>query len=218
MEQIERFIAGFRHFRRHYFENAPQLYRKLREGQRPDCMLIGCSDSRVDPMLLFNCAPGDIFIMRNVANLVPPSGTAGPQGVLAAIEYAVRRLRVSHVIVLGHSHCGGIQALMHQSDDAPATHGDGAHHLEQWIDVAVPVREHSLATMPDADDEARCRACEQASILASLDNLRAMECVRQRMAEGTLHVHGWYFDLEAGALLAWEPQAGRFQPIEQAPL
>ncbi|MBR6975494.1 MAG: carbonic anhydrase, partial [Ottowia sp.] len=97
MKHIDRLISGFRHFRGHYFENAPQLYRQLREGQRPGCMLIGCSDSRVNPVQLFDCAPGDIFIQRNVANLVPPPGSAGPQGVLAAIEYAVSHLLVSHV-------------------------------------------------------------------------------------------------------------------------
>lgn len=215
MEHIERIISGFRHFRQHYFENAPQLYQQLREGQRPGCMLIGCSDSRVNPVQLFDCAPGDIFIQRNVANLVPPPGSVGPQGVLAAIEYAVRHLLVPHVVVLGHSQCGGIQALMQRAGTAPATHEGCGQHLERWIDMAAPVRERVLARLPHASHGERCRACEQESILASLDNLRAMECVRQRCAEGTLHLHGWYFDMDAGELLAFSPQAGGFQPINK---
>ena len=216
MEHIERLKTGFRHFRAHYFENAPQLYRQLREGQRPGCMLIGCSDSRVNPVQLFDCAPGDIFIQRNVANLVPPPGSAGPQGVLAAIEYAVSHLRVSHVVVLGHSNCGGIQALMQRAGSAPAAHEGCGQHLERWINMAAPVRERVLARLPHASDGERCRACEQESILASLENLRALECVRQRMAEGALQVHGWYFDMDAGELLAFSPQAGSFQPSGKA--
>ncbi|MBQ9578300.1 MAG: carbonic anhydrase, partial [Ottowia sp.] len=193
------------------------LYRHLREGQRPGCMLIGCSDSRVNPVQLFDCAPGDIFIQRNVANLVPPPGSAGPQGVLAAIEYAVSHLLVSHVVVLGHSNCGGIQALMRRVQGELAVHeGCCGQHLERWIDMAAPVRERILARLPHASDGERCRACEQESILASLDNLRALECVRQRMAEGALQVHGWYFDMDAGELLAWQPQSGCFQSIGRA--
>ncbi len=222
MDQIERFIGGFRHFRRHYFENAPQLYNRLKDGQNPNCLVIGCCDSRVNPVHLFDCEPGEIFIMRNVANLVPPQGSDGPQGVLAAIEYAVCGLHVSDAIVLGHSHCGGIQALMqrgsaaaHGQKEGRDAHG-GGQHLERWLDVAEPVRQRILAQMPAASEQERCRACEQAAILASLENLRAMDCVRERMAAGALRLHGWYFDLEAGQLHTWSPRAGAFLATDQA--
>ncbi|MBR6975459.1 MAG: carbonic anhydrase, partial [Ottowia sp.] len=115
---------------------------------------------------------------------------------------------------LGHSSCGGIQTLMGRAQGEPAVHEDCCgQHLERWIDMAAPVRERILARLPHASDGERCRACEQESILASMENLRALECVRQRMAEGALQVHGWYFDMDAGELLAFSPKVGSFQPI-----
>ena len=113
MRDIERFIDGFQRFQYQYYEAAPSLYRNLRDGQHPSTLLIGCCDSRVDPAMLLGCDPGDIFTVRNVANLVPPADRdQGHHGVLAAIQFAVDQLKVGRIIVLGHAHCGGIRALM----------------------------------------------------------------------------------------------------------
>lgn len=210
MGDIERFIGGFQRFQQQYYEQAPALYRNLRDGQHPSTLLIGCCDSRVDPAMMLGCDPGDIFAVRNVANLVPPtSADRGLQGVLAAIQFAVEQLRVSRVIVLGHAHCGGIRALMERR-----TRSDGeTDYLERWMDIAEPARHQVLRQMPDATDAERRRACEQASILISLRNLEELPFVRRAVQAGDLTLHGWYFDLVAGALLAYSPRADAFLPM-----
>ncbi|KRC68236.1 Carbonic anhydrase 1 [compost metagenome] len=210
MGDIERLIDGFQRFQQQYYEDAPSLYRNLRDGQHPSTLLIGCCDSRVDPAMLLGCDPGDIFTVRNVANLVPPaSKDRGLQGVLAAIQFAVEQLQVSRIIVLGHAQCGGIRALMERR-----IRGDGeTDYLERWMDIAEPARERVLRQMPAASDAERRRACEQASILISLRNLEDLPFVRRAVEAGGLTLHGWYFDLVAGALLAYSPRADTFLPI-----
>lgn len=210
MRDIERLIDGFQRFQQQYYEDAPSLYRNLRDGQHPSTLLIGCCDSRVDPAMLLGCDPGDIFTVRNVANLVPPaSKDRGLQGVLAAIQFAVEQLQVSRIIVLGHAQCGGIRALMERR-----TRRDGeTDYLERWMDIAEPARERVLRQMPQASEAERRRACEQASILISLRNLEDLPFVRRAVEAGGLSLHGWYFDLVAGALLAYSPRADTFLPI-----
>ena len=213
MRDIERFIDGFQRFQYQYYEAAPSLYRNLRDGQHPSTLLIGCCDSRVDPAMLLGCDPGDIFTVRNVANLVPPADRdQGHHGVLAAIQFAVDQLKVGRIIVLGHAHCGGIRALM----ERPAGAAGEPDYLNRWMDIAEPARQRVLNQMPDAPDAERRRACEQASILISLRNLESLPSVRRALEAGTLTLHGWYFDLVAGALLAYS-QRGRL-PAHRLPL
>ncbi|KOF54135.1 MULTISPECIES: carbonic anhydrase [unclassified Achromobacter] len=210
MRDIERFIDGFQRFQRQYYEAAPSLYRNLREGQQPGTLLIGCCDSRVDPAMLLGCDPGDIFTVRNVANLVPPPDRdQGHHGVLAAIQFAVEQLRVSRIIVLGHAQCGGIRALMAR----PQGRSAGEDYLNRWMDIAEPARARVLRQMPDAPEAERRRACEQASILISLRNLQALPCVDRAAQAGGLTLHGWYFDLMSGALLAYSQRADAFLPM-----
>lgn len=214
MKKIENLIDGFLRFQQHYFEEAPELYRSLCEGQHPSTLVIGCCDSRVEPAMLLGCDPGDIFTVRNIANLVPPPNPdIGPQGVLAAIQFAVEDLEVESIIVLGHSHCGGIRALM----SGRAAQGRPADFVSRWIGIAEPARERVVGRLPSASDDDRHRACEQASILISLQNLRRMESVSARLAAGTLQVHGWYFDLVAGSLLSYSADADAFLPILCSP-
>ncbi|MGY6271520.1 carbonic anhydrase [Achromobacter denitrificans] len=229
MRDIERLVDGFQRFQQQYYEDAPSLYRSLREGQHPSTLLIGCCDSRVDPAMLLGCDPGDIFTVRNVANLVPPSNTdRGLQGVLAAIQFAVEQLQVNRIIVLGHAHCGGIRTLMDRGlrgagngtgddagNDAAKHAGNGGEpdYLERWMDIAEPARRRVLQQMPDASTAERRRACEQASILISMRNLEELPFVRRAVQSGSLTLHGWYFDLVAGALLAYSARADAFLPI-----
>lgn len=210
MKKIENLIDGFARFQQHYFEESPELYRGLCEGQRPSTLVIGCCDSRVDPAMLLGCDPGDIFTIRNMANLVPPPNRdMGPQGVLAAIQFAVEDLRVESIIVLGHSQCGGIKALMAGRADA----GRPGDFVSHWMSIAEPARERVMRQLPQAGENERHRACEQASILISLKNLRSMESVRARLEDGSLSLHGWYFDLVVGSLRAYSPDADAFIPI-----
>lgn len=210
MHDIERFIGGFKKFQQRYFDLQPSLYMRLRNGQRPRTLLIGCCDSRVDPALLLGCDPGDIFTVRNLANLVPPYGRTSPhQDVLAAIQYAIEQLQVERVIVLGHSQCGGVRALLEQQFPTD----DEAGMIGRWLGIAMPARNQVLRQMPQADVDQQRRACEQASILVSLKNLESLSSVRHRLEQTAITLHGWYFDMEAGALLAYSPRADAFLPL-----
>ncbi|HUH60997.1 MAG TPA: carbonic anhydrase [Candidimonas sp.] len=210
MHDIERFIVGFKKFQQRYFDQQPSLYTLLRDRQRPRTLLIGCCDSRVDPALLLGCDPGDIFTVRNVANLVPPyGGGASHQGVLAAIQFAVEQLQVGRVIVLGHSQCGGIRALVEQE----YTTDDEAGVIGRWLSIAAPAREQVMRRLAHGDTGDQRRACELASILVSLKNLESFSCVRQRLDRMAITLHGWYFDMDAGELLAYSARADAFLPL-----
>nr|WP_184041861.1 carbonic anhydrase [Chitinivorax tropicus]MBB5020472.1 carbonic anhydrase [Chitinivorax tropicus] len=209
MQDIERFLNGFRQFQQKYFVDQPALFDDLRQGQHPATLLIGCCDSRADPALLMGCDPGDIFTIRNVAALVPPleHGTTN-QGVSAAIEFAVCGLNVSRIIVLGHAYCGGIRALMQGGG-----HLTPQGFLTRWVNIAKPAREHVLKDPHLTSPEARQKAAELASILVSLENLLTFPWVKAKVESGQLSLHGWYFDIEQGALLAYSPRRGTFLPV-----
>ena len=208
MKDIPRFLAGFKNFQRTYFCGDNELFSDLKEAQKPKALVIACSDSRVDPAILTGCEPGDMFVVRNVANLVPPyEKTPGNHGVSAAVEYAVRVLGVEHVIVLGHSCCGGIQALM-----APDREALG-EFIAPWVSIADAALDEVVRDLRGKPEPVRQRACEQASILVSLENLLTFPWLRDRVAAGGLYLHGWYFDLDKGELLSYLPQTRTFEPL-----
>lgn len=198
---VGRLLAGMRAFRATYYEQRPEPLRKLVDsGQRPEILIIACSDSRVDPAILTNAEPGDLFVVRNVANLVPPyvaDGTA--RGTSSAIEFAVRDLGVRHVIVLGHSRCGGIQALISHN----AGQQLGRDFIAPWVSMVA----HICAQVPRGPDmtgnpDRQARQIGQRAILASLGNLHAFPWIEERIRAGTLDLRGWWFDLENGELWA----------------
>lgn len=214
MQDIERFIRGFSRFQQR-FMSEPVVRASLRDGQHPSTLVIGCCDSRVDPALLTGCAPGDLFVVRNIANLVPPCTADASAGVSSAIEFAVCGLEVARVVVLGHARCGGIRALMSGKRVT-----DETDFVARWMRIAEPVREEVLRALPHKHDDARCRAAEQASILHSLDNLMTYPWLRRRVEAGKVALHGWYFDIETGSLLAYSPRKQEFlnlvQPLDAA--
>jgi len=196
---INRLIAGFKVFRESYYDQQPEFYRSLVEkGQSPDVMVIACSDSRVNPSIIAKAEPGELFIVRNVANLVPPyQPDSHYHGTSAAVEFAVRDLSVKHIIVLGHSHCGGIKCLCTGHEDA-----QNREFINDWISIVENARDDSL------DGEAQLRHVERQAVKVSLSNLLSFPWVRSRVEDGSLELHGWCFDLEAGALLAHDPNEG----------
>lgn len=211
MSSPEQLIEGFARFREQHFVKDDALYRELVEqGQTPRIMVVACCDARVDPALVLDCAPGDLFVIRNVANLVPPAEYQGHyHGTSAALEFGVCKLGVSHIIVLGHAHCGGIQALIH--GDADAAEGDS--FIASWMGIATPVLEHAgkeCRSEPDADQS---RHCEQQAILVSLDNLMSFPWIRERVEQNQLSLHGWYFDIENGTLLGFDKQNQQFSEL-----
>jgi carbonic anhydrase len=203
---MDRLIEGFRRFRATYYREHHDLFETLvRRGQSPRVMVISCADSRVDPELVFDTAPGEIFVVRNVANLVPPYAlSASYHGTSAALEFAVRSLRVEHVVVVGHARCGGITALLQPEPDS---RGD---FISAWMTIATQARERALAA--GGAPEAVQRVCEHEAIKTSLANLMTFPWIRERVREGALALHGCYFDLETGDLLQLGT-SGRFEPV-----
>lgn len=204
-------IEGFHRFREQHFTDDDALYRQLvQEGQTPKILVVACCDSRVDPALVLNCAPGDLFVVRNVANLVPPleSRSGGRHGTSAALEYGVNTLGVEHIIVLGHAHCGGIRALVQAGGaDKPVS------FIDDWMQLVEDARASVARDMPDASLEDRTQACEQRAILGSLANLMTFPWVRERVEQGTLTLHGWYFDMDNGRLLGYNPATRLFEAL-----
>lgn len=196
-------IARLQRFRLHSFPHFEQKYRELvAKGQQPTTLFIGCSDSRIVPHLLMDCGPGELFIVRNVGNLVPPyDASYGYHGTAAAIEFAVLTLGVTDIVVCGHSHCGAMQALYR---DLPAE----ALHTRKWLELA---RE---AALPVLESEAALRRVEQRSVVLQLERLMTFPMVRSRVESGAIFLHGWHYVIEEGQVAALDLQSGEFVPID----
>ena len=214
MADIAAFLAGFERFQAKYFDGEESLFSRLRQGQNPRVLVISCCDSRVDPAMLMGADPGDMFVVRNVANLVPPyrNGAEMP-GIRADIEFAIKSLKVEQIIIIGHRSCGGIQALMN---------GEGIteNHYEfigSWVSIARQARERVLRQLPDAPPAVQAKACEQWAISLSLDNLMSFPWIRERVEASTLTLHGWYFDIETGELLGYSAETSSFVPLVARP-
>ena len=202
----EHLIEGLRRFRTEHFPRFREHYRRLvEEGQKPSTLFIGCSDSRVVPDLLTGSQPGELFIVRNAGNFVPPfEPDAGYHGTSAAIEFAVVVLGVTNIVVCGHSHCGAIRALY----DPPSA---VTPHITKWLELGRDA-------MIDAElSEPMLRRTEQRSIALQLERLMTFPMVRDRVEAGTLSLHGWYYVIEDGQVLILDVESARFVPIEDVP-
>jgi carbonic anhydrase len=176
------------------------------EGQAPEIMLIGCCDSRVSPEVIFDASPGELFVARNVANLVPPFETQGDfHGTSAALEFAVQALRVKHIVVLGHARCGGIRAFA--DDSAPLSPGD---FIGRWVSLIGPAAERVGPRRGDFSEY--LTRLELATVEQSLENLMTFPCVRILVERGKLHLHGAYFGVASGVLLVRDPVTKAFVP------
>lgn len=206
MSDLSKLVEGFGRFHHSHFESDP-FKKLLKQGQTPKVLVLGCCDSRVDPAIILDCAPGDLFVIRNVANLVPPFENAGHyHGTSAALEFGVCNLGVEHIIVLGHAQCGGIRALVEGT-----SYGAESSFIRSWMKLASSAREAVVAMHPNAKLDFLAKECEKQAILASLDNLLTFPWVKSRVESGTLQLHGWYFDIEYGMLLAYKD--GVFEPL-----
>lgn len=207
----QRLIDGLHQFRREDFGRHEMLFRDLAErGQTPDALFIACSDSRVMPAMLTRAKPGDLFMVRNVGNLVPPpTGGVSPGSTAAAIEFAVEVLGVDDIVVCGHSHCGAMHALL---DGVPPSATMG--HLARWLEVAAPVREivrrHYGHLTEPAD---RANAAAEENVLHALDTLHLYPAVAARLAEGKLRVHAWFLKIETAELYGFDPAQRQFVPL-----
>lgn len=211
MAHIEKLIDGFKRFRSNNYQQNHALFERLtKHGQSPKTIVVGCCDSRVDPAIVTDCDPGDLFIIRNVANLVPPYESGGSyHGTSAALEFGVRHLQVENIIVLGHCQCGGIRALMSQAPGTEPQEG----FISSWMKVASHARNRVLSKQHGQSLEQQSRACEQEAILVSLDNLLTFPWILERVALKKLTLHGWYFDMEKGELLGYNPESNSFAAL-----
>ncbi|NBJ10266.1 carbonic anhydrase [Microvirga arsenatis] len=203
-----RLTEGYRAFLDGRFPREKSRFEALAEkGQSPEVMVIGCCDSRVSPEVIFDASPGELFVVRNVANLVPPFETGGDyHGTSAALEFAVQALKVKHIVVLGHARCGGVRAFADET--APLSPGD---FIGRWMSLIKPAGER-LGPHNGNLDEYLPRL-ELAAIENSLKNLMTFPCVRVLVERGKLHLHGAYFGVATGVLLVRDPETGEFKPV-----
>ncbi len=200
---------GYTRFYERYFASGDGLYKNLATGQSPKTLVIACSDSRLDPAIITQAEPGDLFVVRNVANLVPPydAESHGLHGVSAALEFAVTVLKVEHIIVLGHSQCGGIAALL-----APETVVN-TDFLSDWVSIAEPAKHVVLKQHSDPKSHSCQHACEQQSIINSLNNLMSFPWIKDGIEAGIVSVHGWYFSIQDGSMQTYDATQKAFVPL-----
>lgn len=209
MEILKELTAGYEQFLKQTDPKTQQDYQVLaQEGQSPKVMVIGCCDSRVSPSLIFNEAPGRVFTVRNVANLVPPfEKDEAHHGTSAAIEFAVTKLQVENIVVMGHSHCGGIAASL---QDVLSDGAGESYFIHSWVSIIQSVAAGVAAANPDMAEADLLPLVEKAAIKKSLANLREFPFVAEAMERGTLELHGLYFDIGHAALYALDQDKDAF--------
>jgi len=209
MTDFSGLIDGYRRFKTTGWQQQRQRWSELAEAQDPKLMVIACSDSRVDPTIIFDTSPGEIFMVRNVANMVPPFETApGHHGVSAALEFAVTQLEIPEIVVLGHQSCGGCAAALSQRFENKRL-GEGGF-IADWMSLLDDARERVVAehgTGPEA-----IRALELEAVKVSISNLRTFPCVPIREQAGRLRIHGAYFGVADGVLHVLDEASGNFHP------
>lgn len=210
MPEFKALVDGYRRFRLGAYREQRERYDHLSQGQAPGIMIIACSDSRVDPTRVFDATPGQMFVLRNIANIVPPlAAITGQSSVAAALEYAVTGIEVHHIVVFGHARCGGIAAALAGDFDNPVA----GKHVHAWMEFIAPARDAvraACALSPDVDAQ---RALEQAGVRLSLDNLRTYPFVKEAEDAGKVKLHGAIFDIGDGTLKVLDRATGQFQPV-----
>ena len=211
-QQLDNLIAGYRRFREHGWTPRRERWATLRDGQQPEIMVIACSDSRVDPAQIFDVDPGEIFVVRNVAAMVPPfETTPGHHGVSAALEFAVQVLKVKEIVVMGHGMCGGCKAALTQELHG-CEPGEGGF-VADWIALLDEAREPIAQSLGTEGREAE-RAMEQAGVKVSLANLRTFPCIRRKEATGELSLRGAFFAISDGILHVLDEASDHFHPVD----
>lgn len=210
---MEKLYKGIHTFQNSFFKKEEHFFRRLSERQTPEVLFITCADSRVDPNLVTQSRPGELFIVRNVGNIVPPHNAINDKNsVAAAMEFAVLGLKVTDIIVCGHSNCGAMQTLLMDEEEF-----EGMHHLREWMKLASPVRHIVNRFYPaaHASAEVRRRTAEEENILLQLSNIQTYPFVLKALEEGALHLHGWYYDIGTGDIFSFNPLIDKFERIRK---
>ncbi len=203
---MEKLVRGIHEFQAIHFNEHQELFAKLSKGQEPETLMITCSDSRIVPDLLTQTLPGELFVIRNAGNIVPPYGAAnGGEG--ATIEFAVAALNVSHIVIMGHSHCGAMKGLLQPEGlkQLPLVAG--------WLKHAEATRRVVEECYQDVSGDDLLNATIKENVLMQLENIRTYPVVAARLAKGALTLHAWVYHIETGQILAYDPELSRFAPI-----
>lgn len=212
MKIPDRLLDGYRRFRGERYRAEADRYRAVAHAQRPATMIIACADSRVDPATIFSAAPGELFVVRNVAALVPPFETAGTyHGTSAALEFAVTGLEVSSIVVMGHGLCGGITACLQAAADRPV-----GQFIGPWMDQIAPIRDEVLERIEPAYAELRQQALERMAIRHSIEKLGTFPFVAERVETGKLTLHGAWFSIAEGELHSLDEETGVFEHVSSS--
>ncbi len=203
---MQKLVKGIHSFRNGYFATHRQLFEQLATaGQQPETLFITCSDSRVVPNLITNAAPGELFIIRNVGNVVPRKDLPG--GTAAAIQYAIEVLKVENIIICGHTQCGAMQAILNPS------RMENLEYVKRWLAQTDRVRNVIEERYSHLGAEARVTAAVQENVLTQLENLREYSFIAERLEAGSLRISGWVFDLAKGEIFDYDPANGEFLPL-----
>ncbi|MFT3768704.1 MAG: carbonic anhydrase [Minicystis sp.] len=206
---MQKLIEGIHRFQGDIFGSQREMFQRLARGQRPEALFITCSDSRINPNLVTQTEPGDLFILRNAGNIIPPHRAAnGGEG--ATIEYAVAVLGVRDIIVCGHSHCGAMDALL---DPPPRTELPA---VAEWLEHAEATRRIVQQNYADLPPDRRLVAAVEENVLVQLDHLRTHPAVAAGLSRGEVHLHGWVYKIETGEIFAYDPGRGQFLPLDDA--
>lgn len=206
---MQKLIRGLHSFQSNIFRSNREFFENLAHGQTPETLFITCSDSRVNPNLITQTQPGELFIIRNAGNIVPPHGPLFG-GEAAGIEYAVGALKVRDIIVCGHSHCGAMKALLNRQDvkDLPA--------VAAWLNHAEATFRIMSQNYTHLKDAALLTATVEENVLVQIENLRTQPAVAAALSRGTLRLHGWVYKIETGEVFAFDPEHGQFLPLKTA--
>jgi carbonic anhydrase len=201
----------YRRFKfRHFAPNQDHFESLATHGQNPEVMVVSCCDSRVEPEMIFSAMPGELFVVRNVANLVPPYETSGRyHGVSAALEFAALNLRVKHIIVMGHSSCGGVRACIEHE----AARQTEAQFITNWMSMLDAARDEVTRTLAGKPASEVRAALEREGVKTSLANLRTFPCIQILEGKGRIHLHGTYYDIASGELQVLNQATGRFTSV-----
>jgi len=207
---MKKLYKGIHKFQESYFKKEEEFFKRLSKEQETEVLFITCADSRVDPNLVTQSRPGELFIVRNVGNIIPPyDEIKDKNSVAAAIEFAVLSLKVKDIIVCGHSNCGAMEALY--KDEKELTN---MPHLKDWLKLAAPVKDIVLKYYPMIQSEARQRITEEENVLCQLHNIQTYPFVQEALNAGVLHLHGWRYNIETGKIYAYDTDADMFKEIK----
>lgn len=204
---MPRFAAGVVRFQNEVYPEKKDLFEKLSKGQAPEALFIACSDSRVETAMITQTEPGDLFIVRNAGNIVPPH-TNHTGGITASIEFAVAALKVPHIVICGHTECGAMKGAMNpaMTDDLP--------HVKEWLGYAKAAVEITQALGKDLNEEDRMKLLLEQNVVLQLQHLKTHPKVAMRLATGDLQLHGWVYDIKTGDVHAYDDKQEKFLPVD----